>query len=288
MSRFRILPYKMNSISAKSLAKFFNVLKIYHNGDFIPRDGDIILNWGSGGYIPILNRNDRNYTVLNKPEAIDNASNKISTLRLLKQNEVSHVEFKLNKEDAKEFINKGHKVYCRTRIAGKAGAGIIIANTKDELPDNCRLFTKKFPNDEEYRIHVFNNEIIDRVHKKKMSKERMQELNIKEEDLSTDIKNLKKGWSFTREDLEIDENLDNLAKNAIKALGLDFGAVDIAKSKDGNAVVLEVNTAAGMKKGTTTHLRYCNAISKYLGKDFSKEEYEERYNCKLNFGLLDK
>jgi len=44
--------------------------------------------------------------------------------------------------------------------------------------------------------------------------------------------------------------LRNLAKRAVKALGLDFGAVDIGRQPDGVFFVLEVNTRPGLEGGT--------------------------------------
>lgn len=43
------------------------------------------------------------------------------------------------------------------------------------------------------------------------------------------------------------------AKLAVKALGLDFGAVDVGVTHDGRATVLEVNTAPGLRNAQTAN-----------------------------------
>jgi hypothetical protein len=47
----------------------------------------------------------------------------------------------------------------------------------------------------------------------------------------------------------------DLAKDAVRALGLDFGAVDLAERQDGSLLVLEVNRAPGLEGNTTVSYR---------------------------------
>jgi len=285
--RLKILPYKMGSKSSRSLSSYFNVLRVFPNGNYVPRNGDVILNWGYCGNASILSNNGRQFKILNHPTAVNNASNKVIALSLLKDAAIPCVEFVTTKREAESFINDGKMVYCRTIIRGKEGDGIVLATTIEELVDNCKLFTKRFDNHEEYRIHVFNNQVIDRVRKRKMSEEKMNELNISTENFCKYIKNFKKGWSFTRSELVVPDGIDQLAINAITALGLDFGGCDIARNKEtGAMVVLEVNSACGMDEGTTTHARYCKAISNLLDVRFDIVQYNARYGCNLEHGLL--
>ena len=54
---------------------------------------------------------------------------------------------------------------------------------------------------------------------------------------------------------------DTIAVNAVKALGLDFGAVDIIyNEKENQYYVLEVNTAPGLEG--TTLIKYAERFSK--------------------------
>ena len=122
--------------------------------------------------------------------------------------------------------------------------------------------------------------------KKKMSKEKLLENNITFDE-TNNIRNHNRGWVFSREDMTIPDNINKTAISAIKALGLDFGAVDIAYNEYYNKLkVFEVNTAVGMESGTTTHMRYTAAISKAAGREVSKEEYCAKYNCELNHNII--
>jgi hypothetical protein len=56
----------------------------------------------------------------------------------------------------------------------------------------------------------------------------------------------------------------DMAKKAITALGLDFGAVDIGISSTGIPVVLEVNTAPGLDSGTSTAV-YVEQFKRLVG-----------------------
>ncbi len=56
----------------------------------------------------------------------------------------------------------------------------------------------------------------------------------------------------------------NAAKNAVNALGLDFGAVDVGIRADGSPVVFEVNTAPGIE-GRTLEL-YAENIARWAGR----------------------
>jgi glutathione synthase/RimK-type ligase-like ATP-grasp enzyme len=275
----------MNSLSSKTISKHFGVKRVYPNRNYRPRRKDIVLNWGFCGVAPVL-ENGNNFTILNKPIAVDRASDKKATLRFLKQNNVPHVKFHLNKDNAIESCKNGNIIYCRTLTRGKEGKGIVLARKPEEVVD-AKLYTEYFKNDTEYRIHVFNDEVIDFVQKKSMSSARMAEKGITKGLDSDHIRNMKKGWSFCRQGVEIKDHVKQTAIDAVNALELDFGAVDIAyNSESDECVVLEINTAPGNKRGTTTHLRYVRAISKYLGIPFSVEEYNTRYNCNAENYLL--
>ena len=297
MNKLVVLPYKMNSLSSRAISRHFGCKRVYPDRNYRPKSGDTVINWGFCGIAPVLDREDVDFTILNKPDAVNKASDKISTLRLLKQNNVPHVEFLTNKACAKAVVAAGQTVYCRTLTRGKEGKGIVLAMTPEDVVD-ARLYTRHFKNDKEFRIHVFNGEVIDMVEKRKMSTERMLEMGITRDESSKYIRNMKKGYSFCRKDLVIPEHVQQIAIDATKALGLDFSGVDIAyNSETDEAKVLELNTACGF--GTvkhrgdnftitgigTTHLRYVRAISKYLDKPFSLEEYNSRYNCNAEIYL---
>lgn len=71
----------------------------------------------------------------------------------------------------------------------------------------------------------------------------------------------------------INQNLKTLAANAVEALNLDFGAVDVILGKDGRYYALEVNTAPGTqgaaRQGITSLV---NCIERWVKNGFKERE----------------
>jgi len=57
--------------------------------------------------------------------------------------------------------------------------------------------------------------------------------------------------------------LATLAKNAVTSLGMDFGAVDIIRDREGEYYVLEVNSAPGIAENENTLNAYVRAIQEW-------------------------
>ena len=104
----------------------------------------------------------------------------------------------------------------------------------------------------EYRVHVFNGEVIDITQKKKRKGA---------EFLDTKIRNHKNGWVYAREDITEPEDLRQQAARAMYAVGLKFGAVDLIWNElENKSYVLEINTAPGLTGATLE--KYAQAIVK--------------------------
>jgi hypothetical protein len=69
------------------------------------------------------------------------------------------------------------------------------------------------------------------------------------------------GWRISYDGTSVKQKHRDVAHAAIKALGLDFGAVDIGECKGGALVVLEVNRAPGLEGGTIE--AYVEAIKRW-------------------------
>lgn len=78
------------------------------------------------------------------------------------------------------------------------------------------------------------------------------------------IRSYEGGWSIQYDDFKSKEAQRNLAHQAVTALGLQFGAVDIGIKADGSLIVLEVNRAAGLEGGTVT--AYASAVDAWLAE----------------------
>lgn len=70
------------------------------------------------------------------------------------------------------------------------------------------------------------------------------------------------GWRILYDGVSARQRHRDIAHAAVKALGLDFGAVDIGEKADGSLIVLEVNRAPGLAEGTVD--RYASAIQQWI------------------------
>lgn len=233
---------------------------------FRPRAGDLIINYGSSN-CPISKPADNSFKVLNDSANVAIATNKRNFFRTLatynEQNPNAVVPLPSWTEDratAQEWVENGFPVYARQTLQGHSGEGISV-HTPEENSDVVRapLYTKGITGARrEYRIHVFNGEVI--LVQKKQRRSGWRE----NPNYSDTVRNLDGGWVFGISTANPSDQVRTAAVNAIAACGLDFGAVDVlAKGQQGRETevyVLEVNTAPGQGGDTTTE-RYVSAIS---------------------------
>lgn len=104
------------------------------------------------------------------------------------------------------------------------------------------FFTQYLPVATEFRVWVFRNKNIGTYEKIFDRPQQYHQFGC----------NYENGFSFQHREFSPDTLA--LAVEALKALGLDFGAVDILKSQDGSLFVLEVNTAPGTEQGVLSRL----------------------------------
>jgi glutathione synthase/RimK-type ligase-like ATP-grasp enzyme len=189
---------------------------------------------------------------LNKPHAIALASNKLHTFsELICKGFNDLPKFTTELHDAEDWINNGYTVYCRTKLMGHSGNGIVIANTINQLVD-APLYTVATKHKHEYRVHVFRGEVIDIQMKRKRNGAQG----------GTGIRNHSNGWVYTRAEIAPPEELLLSSLSAVKLLSLDFGAVDIGhRLIDNKFFVFEVNTAPGLEGITLDN--YAKAIYNY-------------------------
>lgn len=226
----KIRPYKMCSNSARLLAEAMSVLLGKRTLRTInPRytQRHTIINWGSTHECPAQ-------VVLNDPHHVSLATNKKWALNALSPS-VRVPEFTQLASVAKLWTQEGHKVYCRTLISSHEGKGIVLATTPEEVVD-APLYTKRFKNSKEYRVHVAFGKAIQVVQKKKRNGV----------DADPNIRS-NNNWVFARNINSVPDEVVRQAILAVNTLGLDFGAVDVVWSvKNQQACVLEVNTAPGL------------------------------------------
>ncbi len=255
--RFVIIAPKNMSKSARSLKEALPtyitapiILVSPNSKTYQGRWTDYVVNWGYS------KRTDYIYfSTTNRHWDIAKAVDKLSTFKILKSKDVTTIEWTENPEVATAWWEQGHIVVGRKTLTGFGGDGIILfEETKPQK--NCLLYTKYKKKKNEYRVHVFKDEVLDITQKKK--KTGSPELNTK-------IRNYHNGWVYCRSNIHIPDDLSSLALKAIEALELTHGAVDIIwNEKEDKCYVLEVNTAPGLVGTTLT--KYAQAFSKEFNK----------------------
>ena len=242
----KLLPYKNASVSAKRLARTLGILRV--SPSYNAKRSDVIINWGNSSpphfkWMP---------QDLNKPDAIQLASNKLETFREFRSNSFTDVpQWTTNPEEAQHWLDLGLKTYCRRLLSSHSGNGIVICNDGDRLV-SAPLYTLHTKHKHEYRVHVFRDQILDVQQKKK-------KLGYGN---GNGIRNHSNGWIYARAEIAPTEELLSSARRAVQLLGLDFGAVDIGhRLIDNQFFVFEVNTAPGLE-GTTLD-KYAKAIYNY-------------------------
>lgn len=234
-----IYPYKPGSSGAKALADELQCNLMKEVGSRY--NGAFIINWGNSEFPKQWTRTNQIHPLfLNMPEHVAKAINKLETFKAL--GDVPHVPWTTEKETAQTWLSEGHKVVVRKAASASGGKGIEVV-TGGVLPD-APLFTLYVKKKKEYRVHCTPDEIIDVQEKRKRTGADADPL----------IRSHSNGWVFCRENVNCPEEGLNIAKQAVNALNLDFGAVDLLHNEHYNRFyVCEVNSAPGIE-GTTIKL----------------------------------
>lgn len=261
MYNLKIYPYKMGSESAKTLSELLDAKRVRDSGRYTPKRGHTVINWGNGRAPSWLGTaSSRAVRILNNPSAVAVAGNKLSTFQALQRAGVSIPEFTTDRAVANNWLFDGEIVVERHNLRGSSGEGIRIVSMDDEDTEadiqSAPLYTKFIQKTAEYRVHIFNGQMIDYVQKKRVSSER------RDDTFNPYISSMEHGWVFTRTEVPEVPSVIRLATQAVTALGLDFGAVDIM-TYEGRSYVLEVNTAPGL--AGTTLVKYGNALRRLMG-----------------------
>ena len=250
--KLKLYPYKMGSGSAKDLARALKVLRIYPDKDYISKTNHIVINWGASQEPLWMKQHTK---ILNQPLSVTLATNKSKTFERLGRAGVPIPEITYSSNEAKEWLvaNSETIVVCRTTLTGHSGQGIVLAKTPEEVIE-APLYTKHIKHDREFRVHVFFNDVIDFTEKK---------MRNGHDRPNPYIRNHGGGWVFCRQGIELPDKVRVAAIQAVSALGLDFGAVDIGYvSTEDSPYVFEVNTAPGLEG--TTLVKYTEAFIDYL------------------------
>lgn len=255
--------HKTTRPTGRLLAK---ALGVRHFGSVIKAHirPDFLIRWGNAMPVALA----PGATELNPPRAISNASNKLRAFRLFREAEVSIPIFTDSRYEAVDLQRQGHTIFGRT-TTGSKGRGIVIYPPGKEIGYH-ELYSVFIPNTREYRLHVVGDSVI-RTQRKYPERAGAQE--------DAPIKNVEHGFVFKAPRNRLRPQREELAIKACKALGLDFGAVDMVVGHDDHAYVLEVNTAPACSPMTGT--AYVTALAALV-----KEKSGGAYDLPTNFDAL--
>ena len=205
-----------------------------------PRENHLNVGWGSPSGAGGLNQKL--------------PPNKLWELQQVHKAGHNAIPFSIN---ANDLVSSNQPIWGRMLKHSRGTDIVIVSPTTDssgcvglpKLPQRD-FWTLGIPKVREYRIHVFQGLAVRCGAKRKETGEF--------EDKTQPIWNLDHGFQIRYEE-HVPGGAKELAKAAMKACKLDFGAVDIIHGKNGIFYFLEVNTRPGLHGNTA--VKYANKIA---------------------------
>lgn len=230
-----IQPYNKASKSANILK---HLLGAFWNDE---SKSGICINWGDS-----KTSLEQHPIIFNLPSCVALATDKKKFFETLKTKDYIP-PFTTDKNQALQWVKKGKKVVERHKLQAHSGEGVKVVSSEEELSD-AKLYVRYIPKKEEYRVHVFDGEVLDVQQKRKKL----------DTDGSIDynpfIRSHANGWVFCRENVNPNPSVLSSAIDSVTSIGLMFGGVDVIYNESSHkAYVLEINTAPGIE-GETVHL----------------------------------
>lgn len=257
MSNTFIFPYKADSQGAIALSEKLDCYRISRqNSRFIGNANRTVINWGWGDPLPSEVMKCR---IINKPEAVARCVNKIESFTRFIANRVNVPPYTRDYDTALQWFRAGYQVYCRSTATGMDGAGVTVVHSavNTELPRGMSFYTKRVACRDEYRVNIVGDEVVAFQMKVPVTGHPTP--------INQDVRTTGGGWGFiVKEEWEVPQCLDSEAVAAVKALGLDFGGVDIIYSSDTQAYVLEVNSAPHLTPYSAD--KYAAAFKEMIGE----------------------
>jgi glutathione synthase/RimK-type ligase-like ATP-grasp enzyme len=234
----KIIPYKLASASGKALAEALDIKRYLRNGVAIKGD-DKIINWGSSSIDrPIQNHLIR---ILNNFENVQLASNKLETFKAL-HGHVSIPLYTTVANEALEWLGEGDAIVARHKLNGHSAEGLEIYENLEEFKP-APLYTKYVKKKHEYRVHVFDGKVI-------FQQRKARKLDVPDDQVDWQVRNHANGFIYAHEGVNLANKTLTDCIEAVRLLGLDFGAVDVIVTAKGVHYILEINTACGLEGAT--------------------------------------
>lgn len=209
---------------------------------------DVLVRWGSAKRYP------HRATVLNGNGAILRMGDKLTAFTAFRDAGcwVPQVYLNLPNDAACYPLLQRERRHSRARDVR------LVMQPTDAQPVDGSFFVGYIPTDKEYRIHVFDGQVI-----------RCQRKHLDDPTVAVPwIRNHTHGYIFKGVRPESCTAECDAAVAAVRAMEADFGAVDILRGVDGRPYVLEVNSAPACSFQTAR--AYCQAIVNKVGGNFDE------------------
>ena len=244
--KFAIYSYNGAGASMKYLSHYLDDAPILSRHSALDLSNTILINYGAS-YLTI----PWNSSWFNEPRKINNAVYKLRSFALFADHGIPFPRLTQDCRVAQDWLQQGKTIFARQTASGAEGEGIIIChpdNRNTSLP-SAEFYSEALGHNHEYRVHVVCGQVISCGQKYQ-----------RQADASPWIRNMKNGWIFLL-DVQAPAVVKEMGRQAVVALGLDFGAADIGyKIADNKAWVFEVNSAPTMSQKTAAH--YATAFKK--------------------------
>lgn len=193
---------------------------------------DKLIRWGSAVGVPKRPR----HGAINKKDAVSRASNKLSTFGALAEEGVRIPRTYLRPDRQSPFPLLARK----NRGQGGRDIKLVMQLSDVARAGNPDFYSEYIPTSREFRVHAFQGEVL------KISE---KVLTVPDDFKVPWIRNLDNGFTFRQvRDLRavLKNRIEGAGINAVDAMGLDFGAVDVILGDNGEVYVLEINTGPGL------------------------------------------
>jgi len=248
--QFKVLPYKLASRSAKTIASALSTELIDPRGSpsewfqYGNSEPITILNWGNGwSHADRIRemRHNASVKVINTPKAISKSVDKRHAFTFMQSNGVPIPTWTTNRDTVRGWfdISPFAMVLCRTPD-GRDGQGIEVIR-RGETIIGAPLYTLYQPVRREFRVHChrWGEALI-------VERKRNRDAGPVEEPIFRTGTDWTMHWPNTLRPSQ-KESLISTANLAREALGLDFCGVDIGliHNDEDAPIVFETNTAPG-------------------------------------------
>ena len=210
---------------------------------------DVLIRWGTERRIQY-----RPERVINMTRAIEAASSKYESLFTMREAGVPVPRASTSPQAVRA-------PYLGRDFSHTQGRDIVLCMQEaDALRNPKDYYIEYIPTQREYRVHVAFGEVI-KVSEKVLT-DPSQSCGY--------IRNHGHGYTFRQPRTRLGNLGQAASVDAVRALGLDFGAVDLIIGDDSNTYILEVNTGPACNR--STGLAYVQAFAAQLG--LGPDEYD--------------